>query len=153
MQILKTLFFVVIAICFLFVSITSAEEALEGKIETEKDIKAHSIIYLSPHGGNIIDPAEVTIKPGTTVVWINRSKALVEIHFEGKQVTKACKRPVHFVVDEKGSFISNKIPNGAVANLCVIEKGEFNYVVRTSPFSTSQAVRHSKEYKGKIIVE
>jgi hypothetical protein len=91
--------------------------------------------------------------PGTTVIWINEADSPVEIQFEGKQVTMACQNPVHFVIDDKGSFISNNIPLGAVASLCFIEKGEFNYVVRRA-LKPSQSYKMTPgEFKGKITVQ
>lgn len=151
MQVSKNLFFVFIAVFFAFINISSAEEAPKGTIVPEKQIETHKIIYLTSYG--VISHPEVTVGPGTTVIWVNQSKATIELQFEGKQITMACKSPVHFVVDEKGSFISNRIPHGAVASLCIIEKGEFNYVARTLPTTYSEAMSRPKEYKGMIVVK
>lgn len=127
----------------------------EGKIVPEKKIKAHKIIRSHYVGG--LTPAEITVAPGTTIIWVNDSRSSVEIQFEGKDVTLACKSPVHFVIDEKGSFISDRIPQGSVASLCMVEKGEFNYVMRKAEFaggySTMQQRDSIKDFKGKIIVK
>ena len=122
-------------------------------IGEEKKVKQHQIVRIHYVGG--ITPPELTVEPGTTVVWVNDARAPVEIQFEGKQVTASCKSPVHFIVDEKGSFISNRIPEGAVASLCFVEKGEFNYVTRKAHVGTaSYEYRESiKEFKGKVIVK
>jgi plastocyanin len=121
------------------------------KIQPEKKIAGTQIIRLHSSGG--INPVKATVVPGTTVIWINEADSPVEIQFEGKQLTMACQNPVHFVIDDKGSFISNNIPLGAVASLCFIEKGEFNYVVRRA-LKPSQSYKESPaEFKGKITVQ
>jgi hypothetical protein len=88
-------------------------------------------------------------------VWVNNSRSQLELKFEGKQVTLACKSPVHFLIDEDGSFISDRIPQDSVASLCFVEKGEFNYVLRKAPGSgaISQMRENIKEFKGKVIVQ
>ena len=94
----------------------------------------------------------ITIKPGTTVVWINNSNNLIEILFPDKKVTLVCAGAVNFVQDSDGTFISNRIPVGATASLCFIQQAEFDYLVR----NVSRALPPDKErkmYKGKIIVK
>jgi plastocyanin len=144
----------VVCLCFgLMLSFGSAFSQAEksDKIQPEKKIAGTQIIRLHSSGG--INPAKATVVPGTTVIWINEADSPVEIQFEGKQVTMACQNPVHFVIDDKGSFISNNIPLGAVASLCFIEKGEFNYVVRRA-LKPSQSYKESPaEFKGKITVQ
>jgi plastocyanin len=121
------------------------------KIQPEKKIAGSQIIRLHSSGG--INPSKATVVPGTTVIWINEADSPVEIQFEGKQVTMACQNPVHFVIDDKGSFISNNIPMGAVASLCFIEKGEFNYVARRVITKSLVYKETPKEFKGKITVQ
>lgn len=76
-----------------------------------------------------IDPPGITINPGSTVVWLNGTEGLIEIHFPDKQVRIACDRPVNFILDPAGTFVSNKIPVGGVAGICFIEKGSYAYEV------------------------
>lgn len=129
----------------------SAEDASE-KIQPALDIKTHQLIRLNYLAG--ITPAEVEVKAGTTVIWMNDARAPVQLQFKGQQVTMACKSPVNFVIDENGSFISNLIPQGSVASLCFVEKGTYEYVFypRASG-STYQQRSAKKEYKGIISVE
>jgi plastocyanin len=147
---------VVMVVCFCFGLMLSVDGAFSQaekseKIQPDKKIAGSQIIRLHYSGG--INPATVTVQPGTAVIWINEANSPVEIQFEGKQVTMACQNPVHFVIDKKGSFISNNIPLGAVASLCFIEKGEFNYIVRRA-LKPSQSYKESpSEFKGKIIVQ
>ena len=144
-------------ICGLFV-FCSIQAAFASEKQEEEAPKA-PIQIIRMHYIGSVSPAEVTIVPGTTVVWVNNSRATLEIQFEGKQVTTACKSPVHFVLDEQGSFISNRIPEGSVASLCFVEKGEFNYVARkawgawTGSGGGMPSRETIKEFKGKVIVK
>jgi hypothetical protein len=142
-----------------FISIQASGQ--EGKILPEKKIPEVRIVRFD----HIVDTTVPVqrIKAGTTVVWVNDlTGIMLEIQFTGKQVTMACKSPVHFIVDENESFISNKIPFGAVASLCFIEKGEFDYIVKRTasvkgpsyglgPSDSRQP--YYKDLTGKIIVE
>ena len=126
--------------------------AMEEKIDKSADIKQHKIVRVHYLAG--LSPEELKIEPGTTVIWINDARASMYIQFEGKQVTMACKSPVHFIVDETGSFLSDNIPQGSVASLCFVEKGEFSYYARKAPTYSSQEHREGiKGFSGKIIVE
>ena len=127
-------------------------EENKKKLDMETKIDNYKVIRLHSYGG--VSPKAVTVKPGTVVIWVNDSRSLIGIQFKGKQVTLACKSPVHFVVDETGSYIADQIPQDAVASLCFLEKGEFKYVTRGSYSETGGAnVDKIKEYTGKIVVE
>ena len=154
MKLLKQVAIVAAAVLFSLSSVSAGiENKDKDKIVPEMNIKEVKIIRVNAIAG--INPGELTIQRGTTVIWINESSSIVELQFEGKQVTLACKSPVHFIVDEKGSFISDRIPAGSVASLCFVEKGEYNYVMRKvllfSP--TLEARPYNKEFRGKIIVQ
>ncbi len=124
----------------------------QKEVAAEADKKTYQVIHLHYIGG--ITPAEVTVTPGTTMIWMNNSRAPLELQFEGKQVTLACKSPVHFVIDENGSFLSERIPHGSVASLCFVEKGEFTYVARKVFAGTGVPDREKiKEFKGTVIVK
>jgi plastocyanin len=149
----KNIFMIIVGIivCCVFSASVYAEE-VKGKIQPTLDIKAHQLIRLNYLAG--ISPADVTVQAGTTVIWMNDARAMVQLQFEGQQVTMACKSPVNFIVDDKGSFISNLIPQGSVASLCFVEKGTYNYVFRKAPQGSTYQTRESiKEYKGMITVE
>jgi plastocyanin len=120
------------------------------KIVPDLKISAHAVVHLNYTFG--ITPAAVTVKRGTTVIWMNDERSAAEIQFTGRQVTLACKSPVHFIVNDKGSFTSNQIPQGGVASLCFVEKGTFDYVVRRETPPTAP-VESPKEFKGKIVIE
>jgi plastocyanin len=124
-----------------------------GKIVPRMNIKEVKIIRLNAVTG--INPEVLRVGPGTTVIWINESESPVHMQFEGKQVTLACKSPVHFVEDEQGSFISDRIPSGAVASLCFVEKGEYHYVMRKILLSSPDlaAGQNTDTFKGGVIVK
>jgi plastocyanin len=146
----KTVLFVILCLCIgLFFTIVSAT-AQEQKVFPDKKIAGSQVVRISYMSG--INPAEVAVKTGTTVIWLNDSMAAMEIQFTSKQVTMACQNPIHFTVDEEGIFISNRIPIGAVASLCFIEKGEYSYMARRASASTRAAPK-DVEFKGRIIVE
>jgi len=140
----------VLTVCLLFLFCAVAKAASE-KIVPQEKIASHQIIHLNNIAG--LDPKNVTVKAGTTVIWINETGSVAEIQFIDKQVTLACKSPTHFVVDSDGSFISDKIVSGAVASLCFIQRGAYKYVVlrearRTAPVKTEPVL-----LEGTITVE
>ncbi len=138
-------------VSFMFTTSVYADE-VKRAIQPSFDIKSNQLIRLNYLSG--MSPADVTVKAGTTVIWINDARAMVLLQFQGQQVTMACKSPVNFVIDEQGSFISNLIPQGSVASLCFVEKGTYEYVFRKAPEAgTYQKRSNIKEYKGVITVE
>jgi len=142
---------VFVACCMMIFLCAGIAFAQAEKVAPEQKISAHQIIRLNPIAG--LNPKEVTIKAGTTVIWFNESGSLAEVQFTDKQVTLACKSPTHFAVDEQGSYISDKIPRGAVASLCFVQKGTYNYVVRREPRTGAQVPVAPPELKGTITVE
>jgi plastocyanin len=127
----------------------NAVAAQSDKIAPELKTSGHKVITLKYSFG--ASPSTVTVQKGTTVIWMNDGRSNATIKFIGKQVTMACKSPVHFVVDEQGSFLSNEIPPGAVASLCFVEKGKFDYIV-TQETPQTAPTEAPKEIKGEIIV-
>lgn len=122
----------------------------EEKIVPEMKISGHKVVSLNYTFG--ASPSTVRAKRGTTVIWMNDSRSSAIISFTGKPVTLACKSPVHFVVDEQGSFTSNEIPPGAVASLCFVEKGTFDYkIIQQTP--QTAPTQSPREFKGTIIIE
>jgi len=144
----------IILVCFMCLSFSlllliKSASCQEGKIFPGKKITGHQTITLNDLTG--LSKRTITIEFGTTVIWVNNALYLMQLKFSGKQVTMACASPVHFVVDEEGSFVSDKIPPGAVASLCFIEKGEFNYMMRKA--EGAEFWTKKPEYIGKIIVK
>ncbi len=150
---MKTAKIFMIAACVLCFAcaVAWAEKAGGGRVAPDQNQKEIKIIRLLAYGG--ISPAEAIIKPGTTVVWVNNSRVQLELQFQGRQVTLACKSPVHFIVNDDGSFISDRIPEDSVASLCFVEKGEFSYVLRNVGGRTLPSRSAIKEFWGKITVQ
>ena len=141
---------VVLLVIFWLASFVSVQ-TLYGEDETIQPEIQHKIVRLYEKGG--VEPSTLTIQRGTTVIWINESKSIAEIEFTNKQVTLACKSPVRFGVDESGVYVSDKIFRGAVASLCFIETGEFEYLVKREPRRLAQSPAIPPDLKGKIIVK
>lgn len=98
-----------------------------------------------------VRPLTVTTQKGTTVIWVNHSRTPVEILFLDKKVTVACGSPVNFFVGKGGAYESGKIPFGSTASLCFLEKGTYEYMIKSSrTFFMKQVERDSK---GKIVIE
>lgn len=94
------------------------------------------------------EPASLTAKPGDTVVWSNGHPLTdVMILFEkGKEVSLACVAPVGFFLTPSGLYTSGLISPGAVASLCIVEPGTYEYRVNQIR-STNPLV-----FAGRIIV-
>jgi plastocyanin len=153
MKKLFTLLLILSPVLFFCWSMPGAKAAdrKEG-LAKERAIDSYKVIRVHSYGG--ISPKVLNIKPGTIVIWVNNSRSEISIQFGGKQVTLACKSQVHFVLDDQGSYIADRIPQDAVASLCFVEKGEFNYVTRGAYSETGDKdLKKIKEYKGKIVVE
>jgi plastocyanin len=151
---LKRSMIIMAAVLFSLASVASGSaDTNTGKIVPQMNNREVKIIRVNAVTG--INPEVLTVDRGTTVIWINESESSVYMQFEGKQVTLACKSPVHFVVDEQGSFISDRVPAGSVASLCFVEKGEYTYVMRkVLLFSPAPEARQkNNNFKGKIIVK
>ena len=88
------------------------------------------------------------------MIWLNQTGDYIEIVFTGDQkVDVACRAPVHFTVGHGGGYVSDKIPFGAVASLCFIEKGTYQYIaIATSMYKGGELFTREK-LAGVIIVE
>ena len=98
-----------------------------------------------------VKPSSITSQPGTTVIWVNHSRKPVEILFLDKKVVLACGSPVNFFVGKDGAYESGKIPFGGTASLCFIEKGKYDYMVKSS--RTFYMKKVERDFKGVIIIE
>ena len=128
-----------------------AQTQTAGKVMPEKKIEGHQVVQINRYFA--LDPALAMVKPGTTVIWMNLSESIVEIQFRGKAITLACKSPTHFIVDEEGSFVSDRIPPSAVASLCFVEKGTYNYELKRGPRATAAVKTDQPLVSGSIVVE
>jgi plastocyanin len=107
-----------------------------------------TIVTISAYEG--MKPATFTSKPGTTVVWLNRSRIPAEVLFLDKKVVTACGAPINFFIGKDGAYESGKITSRGTASLCFTEKGTYDYIVK--PSGTFYKVGE-KEYRGAIVIE
>lgn len=120
-----------------------------GAEETKADLEVIStIVSISAYEG--IMPATFKSKPGTTVVWLNRSRIPAEVLFLDKKVTVACGSPVNFFIGKDGAYESGKIISRGTASLCFTEKGSYDYVVKPSGTFYKPG---EKEFQGSITIE
>jgi len=132
--------------CFLVGLVCAAPVAYTQEAEEN-----HKVISLL---SDAVKPAAATIKPGTTVIWVNESPGMVEIRFTNTEnMILACGSPLRFIQDLQGRFISDMIPFAGVASICFIKKGEFSFVVSRGPRDVEAGKDVTKEYEGKIVVE
>ncbi len=127
------------------------QQPQEGVVELKgKDIKT-AVVRIRGYEG--VAPLNLFIEPGTVVVWLNQYKGEVKVTFPQKKVTLACKSPVNFSINDEGVFVSKDIPFGAVASLCFVERGTFEYFIERTPMSTTWRKSDHFRFEGKIVVK
>ncbi len=115
----------------------------------QEDLKiTNKIVTIDGEGTR---PVTLTSKPGTTVIWVNKSRFPIEILFLDKQVTLACGSPVNFFIGNDKTYESNKIPSGGTASLCFMEAGTYEYKIKSS--QTFYTGRIQKGEKGTVIIK
>ena len=137
---------VVITVLMGIIYLTGLLFAAEEKKEELRGV--NKIVVISTDEGLI--PANLSSKPGTTVIWVNHSKTPAEILFLDKKVVIACSSPVNFFVGKDGAFESGKIPFGGTASLCFTEKGTYKYILKAS--STFYPLQ-PREHRGVIMIQ
>ena len=112
----------------------------------------HKVITIKPY--EVLQPSTLTSPRGTTVIWINSSSFPIEIHFLDKKVMLACGSPVNFFTGKEGAYDTAKIPRGGTASLCFIQKGKFEYIVKTSrTLFLEYGKKERKESRGTILIK
>jgi plastocyanin len=144
MNTLKTvaLLFVIVTNLFLTGLVAVAED------EKKEPTASNRIVSVSTNQG--LKPTNLTVKPGTTVIWVNHSRDPIEILFFEEKVTLACGSPVNFFIGKDGAYESAKIPFGGTASLCFLEKGRFDYRFKKS--STFYPMEN-REHRGFVLVQ
>lgn len=136
----------IVAACCLVGLVFGAQAAC-----AEEGAQEPQVVHLLTSG---IEPAAATIKPGTTVIWVNESPGEVEIRFTNTEnMIMACGSPLRFLQDLEGQFVSDMIPFAGVASICFIKKGEFSYVASRGPTDIEAGKDVTKEYTGKIVIK
>jgi hypothetical protein len=149
MKIIKSILAVMIVSFFFGLILPVDSVTGQGdKIRPEMKFQGSKVINVT---SDEIRKGTMTVESGTTVIWLNNTRRILEIEFTGKQVTMACASPVNFYLNDEGTFISGKINPRATSSLCFIEKGEFEYLVVIRGFGQSPFV--PRRLKGKVIVK
>ena len=93
---------------------------------TEK--KKTSVIMIQK---NRISPNKITVQRGTVIVWVNgTSGTFINVYFtEGKKVQQVCSSTTRFFLNDEDFFVSGMIPPGAVASMCFLKTGTYEYMV------------------------
>ena len=100
-----------------------------------------------------LSSATINAKRGTTVIWVNKTFVPQEMLFTDKKVVLSCNAPVNFFVGKERAYESGKIPFGGIASLCFIEKGTYEYEMRSSKtfYETYSPIK--RENKGSITIK
>ena len=131
----KKIFCVVLLVCIgsllLFAEVTNTRETVQTK---------YSVVRLL---SDEIIPSTAIISLGTVIIWVNEASETAEIIFTNVgNIATSCDGSARFNRDSDW-IISEKIPFAGLKSICLIQKGEFNYIVK----------RESHKLKGKIIVK
>jgi hypothetical protein len=144
-------FLAVSCLCLLVLSFKNAD-AQNAEIKPGTKYQGGRVLSLRKMLSDESKLTTATIEPGTTVIWFNNTRRVVEVEFIDKQVTLVCGAPVGFFINEEGSFTSQKIIPNAVASLCFLEKGEFDFEVLLRTLRGADPLK-GKRFKRKIVVE
>ena len=115
-------------IAFLLTSVfvVASQDSVLADEATSKEEVAMVILKQQPEG---ISPTSLTVKLGTTIVWVNSDPGPITIKFLDK-LGIACKVPVNFHADVWGNYETGAIPEGGTASICFIYKGTYKYEVK-----------------------
>jgi len=141
---------VLVGIAVLFLGIIClAEYAITAEEKGEQLKVINKIVIINQY--EEVKPISIISQPGTTVIWVNHSRMPVEILFLDKKVTAACGSPVNFFVGRGRAYESGKIPFGGTASLCFLEKGKYDYMIKSS--RTFYMKRVERDFKGVVIIK
>ncbi len=142
-----------LSICFAGFSMAADEEATQAEAtEVEELSLINKIVRISEKEGAF--PQTVFAKPGTTVIWVNNARSVLEVLFLDKKVALACGSPVNFFIGKDGAYESGKIPYGGTASLCFLEPGTYDYMVRVNRTWYNPALGGlGKDHRGRIEIK
>lgn len=119
-------FLTLLALAFSFVTDASAEAGRLGM---------GSQVRVQIEDGHIT-PSKVSLQPGMTVVWVNKSPNPVRVRFTSHAVSTTCEAPQNFIVDHRGIYVSGEIGAGKIASLCFLERDSYPYEIEVEPDPT-----------------
>lgn len=86
------------------------------------------IVNIQIHDG-MIEPGDINVPSGTTVVWLNRAGVPVKVRFMQQTVGTTCKAPLSFRETWGGALTSSSLGNGEAASVCLLEPNRYTYEV------------------------
>ena len=142
-----------LTICFASFSLAAGEEAPKAESTEAEELKVvNKIVRISEKEGAF--PQTLFAKPGTTVIWVNNARSVLEVLFLDKKVTLACGSPVNFFIGKDGAYESGKIPYGGTASLCFLEPGTYDYMVRVNrTWYTPSLGGLGKDHRGRVEIK
>jgi hypothetical protein len=115
------------------------------------DPEIHQVLIKDWDIEDEISPDLIEIEKGDTVIWFNQGVQPVRVRFL-TSLGIVCSPIIHFNSDLNGIFVSDEIPQGGFASLCLINQGVFDYeVVRLN--NKGKELWQSNVMRGKAIVE
>jgi len=129
---------------FLITSLLTCFSILIFFAESAKSQKNEQIEYKVVRLlSDTIIPSTATITLGTVVIWVNESHEMAKIQFSNlNESASSCDGSTCFNTDMK-QVISAEVPFAGLESICLIQKGEFTYIVK----------RGSHKLEGKIIIK
>ncbi len=91
--------------------------------------------------GDDLEPGNVNVRSGTTVIWVNRTAQPMRIRFL-KGVSVLCDEPRGFPQENDGVHSSVEVNAGQVLSLCVLEPKKYFYEIDL--LKTAEAEAESK---------
>ena len=132
----KTIFWIISLLACFSILFSFPEPA---KSQKNEQVEYKVVRLLS----DAIIPSTATISLGTVVIWVNESHEKAKIQFSNlNELASSCDGSTRFNTDMK-QVISAEVPFAGLESICLIQKGEFNYIVK----------RGSHKLEGKIIIK
>lgn len=100
-----------------------------------------------------LEPSNLNLLPGTTVIWINQSDKPARIKFVSQPVSTTCREPVGFVESSRGIRRSAQIVGGSMSSLCFIQREQHQYEVDLIDDSNEDSAQVVKTLHGSLAVK
>lgn len=128
------------------------EESKKAITSIPEDQLVIKVVQMREEKGLV--PNTITSSKGTTVIWHNMTSRTLRIRFDrGDQVKMACADPVHFNIQEDGTFQSDEIPFGGTASLCFIEPGEYAYTATGKVGGSLPTTNPTYAHMGSVVIK
>jgi hypothetical protein len=140
-----------IVFLILVITIFSIQNNAFGK-EKILDPEIHQVVINDLAMDEELYPDSIEIEKGDTIIWFNQGVEPVKVRFINP-LGIVCYPIIHFDADVDGIFVSDIIPQGGFASLCLINEGVFDYEVVRLNNNEGKELWQSNILQGKAIVE